>query len=716
MSMSARRFSIAISLLALIYVSHCFAANPLFVSAPNFPVGVGPTAVAVGDFNGDGIPDAAVTNYSSGTISILLGTGKGGYKVAQTMSVGSGPSAIAAADLNGDGKLDLAITLSPNSGGGVVVLLGNGDGTFTPSNQGEIAITAAHSVAIADFNRDGKLDMVVAGTNTLKVLLGNGDGTFQAPMSMAGGLNPTQLVTADFNNDGRVDIAVTENALNAVFVLLGKGDGTFGPALKVPVVGSPTNLAVADFNHDGKLDLVVDGGAAVSVLLGNGDGSFKSPVAYPVVIYTTSFAVADLNGDGIPDIAAADNGGYDVVVLLGNGDGTFRSSPSNYAVGTTPVAIAASDFNRDGKIDLLTVNNGADTVTLLLNQDNKGFLAAPSYRVPFQPTSAAAGDFTGDGLVDIVVLSDFPSQMVVLPNSPAGFLAPIVTPLSFDVQFGTIVAGDLNHDGKLDVVIAYGANLAILLGNGDGTFQAPTIIPFTGIITDVLLADFNGDGILDLAVAEQSLGGADDVRVMLGNGDGTFQSPRRFWAGPFPFALAVGDFNGDGKLDLAVVSQYANTQGDNHVYVLLGNGDGTFQRFIKFPAGMSASALVVGDFNSDGKQDILVGNYFTTRLELLSGNGDGTFGAPQKVSVPDSAYDLVAGDFNGDGKLDVAVGGGNLDVLLGNGDGTFKAAQVYNTSGPDKVVTGQFGLSGALDLAGVTNIGNVMILYPAAAH
>jgi hypothetical protein len=719
MSIRVRSSLVVLCLAALAAASPCFATSPLFVSAPNFPVGAGPTAVAVGDFNGDGIPDAVVTNYGhfgSSTISILLGTGKGGFKAAQTMSVSSGPSAIAAADLNGDGKLDLAITLSPIGGGGVMVLLGNGYGTFTPSKQGEIAITAAHSVATADFNRDGKLDLVVAGVNTLSVLLGNGDGTFQAPMSMAGGNSPTQLVTADFNNDGIADIAVTGYYDSAVFVLLGKGDGTFRPALKVPVGLYPTNLAAADFNHDGKIDMVVHSGYAVNVLLGNGDGSFKSPVAYLGLVYTPSFAVADLNGDGIPDIAVADNGGYDVVVLLGNGDGTFHSSPPNYAVGTTPVAIAASDFNRDGKIDLLTVDNGADTVTLLLNQDNRGFFAAPSYPVPFQPIWAAAGDFTGDGLVDIVVLTDVVNQLVVLPNSPAGFLAPIVTPLSFSPQFGTVVAGDLNGDGKSDVVVAYSGDLAIFLGNGDGTFQAPTTIALPAFVTDIVLADFNGDGILDMAVTEQELGPANEVQVMLGNGDGTFQSPRRFWAGPFPFALAAGDFNGDGKLDLAVVDQYSNVQGDNNVYVLLGNGDGTFQHFMKFPAGMSASALVVGDFNGDGKQDIVVGHYFFPRLEFLPGNGDGTFGAPQRVNVPDVADNLVAGDFNGDGKLDVAVGGGNIDVLLGNGDGTFQAAQTYATSGPDNLVTGQFSSSGALDLAGATNIGNVMILFSAASH
>ena len=713
MSISVRRCLIVI-VLASLCVGKGFAGTPSFVSAENFRVGPAPTAVAVGDVNDDGFPDAVVTNFGGGTISILLGTAKGGFQPTRTMTVGSSPSAIAAADFNGDGKLDLAVTVSSNSGG-VVVLLGNGDGTFTASSQGEIEIAGSHSVAVADFNLDGKADLMIAGNKTLTVLLGNGDGTFQTSSTIVTGHSATQIVTADFNNDGKADVAVTEYSGNAIVVLLGKGDGTFGHARPVPVGLNPTNLAVGDFNRDGRMDLVVDErGNSVSVLLGNGDGTFQPPASYPVVTSTSSFAVADLNGDGIPDIAVADSAGFDVVILLGNGDGTFRSLPSNYAVGANPSAIATAKFSGDNQTDLLTVDAGSGSVTLV-RQVSRGFLAAPSYSVPFQPISIAAGDFTSDGLADIAVLSDIANQIVILPNSAAGFLAPIVTPLPFDAQFGTIEVGDLNGDGKLDLVVSSTNYLEIFLGNGDGTFQPPTAIALPAFVTDIVVADFNGDGKLDVAVTEQGLGGFEGGQVMLGNGDGTFQTPIKFWAGPYPFALAYGDFNGDGKLDLAVVDQYANTQGDNYVYVLLGNGDGSFQANMQFPAGVSATALVVGDFNSDGRQDILVGSYLSPRLELLPGHGDGTFAAPVRINEPDVAYTLVAGDFNGDGKLDVAVGGANVDVLLGNGDGTFPSGQRYFTNGPDSLVPGRFGSGAALDLAIAANVGNVMVLYSTGA-
>src|SRR5216684_1815090 len=246
-----------------------------FVARRDFTAGYDPIFVAVGDFNGDGVPDLVVANEGSNNVSVLLGNGQGAFQAAQNFAAGTNPQSVAVGDFNGDGKLDLAVA---NEGSGdVSVLLGNGDGTF----QTAVAIatgTNPQSVAVGDFNGDGNLDLAVAnggdfssgaGSN-VTVLLGNGDGTFQTARAFAVDDIPQSVAVGDFNGDGKLDLAVANLRSGDVSVLLGNGDGTFQGAVNYAAAGA-SSIAVGDFNGDGKLDLAVASGS-VSVLLGNGDG------------------------------------------------------------------------------------------------------------------------------------------------------------------------------------------------------------------------------------------------------------------------------------------------------------------------------------------------------------------------------------------------------------------------------------------------------------
>jgi hypothetical protein len=334
-------------------------------------------SVAVGDLNGDGKPDLVVNNAESNSVGVLLGNGDGTFQPAVTYGSGGtgvsvGIGGVAIGDLNGDGKPDLAVTnVSSNSVG---VLLGNGDGTFQPAVTYSSGGAGAASIAIGDLNGDGKLDLVVAGGNggNLSVLLGNGDGTFQPAITYGCGSGTYSVAIADLNGDGKPDLVVTNFYDGVVSVLLGNGDGTFQSPVSYSSgeTGGPISVAIGDLNGDGHPDLVVanDLSSSVGVLLGNGDGTFQTPVTYPSGGYAgESVAIADVNGDGWPDIVVANmcisqkrdcmnsNQGS-VAVLAGNGDGTFQAPVRYGSGGHVAWSVAVGDVNGDGRPDLLVAN------------------------------------------------------------------------------------------------------------------------------------------------------------------------------------------------------------------------------------------------------------------------------------------------------------------------------------------------------------------------
>ncbi len=373
------------------------------------------------------------------------------------------PSSVAVGDFNGDGKLDLAVT---NQGAGslsgnVSVLLGKGDGTFqAPVNYA--ADQSPVAVAVGDFNGDGKLDLAVVNTdsNNISVLLGNGDGTFQAASNFGTQMSPRRLAVADFNADGKLDIVVTNMASNTVSVLLGNGEGTFQSALDFPVGNLPQAVAVGDFNGDGKLDLVVpvsgNNNGSVNVLLGNGDGTFQAAINNAGVMSPVGVTVGDFNGDGKLDLAVADNSNS-ARIFLGNGDGTFRSAVT-YDVGIAPISIALGDFNGDGKPDLVAFSLSNGSVSILLGNGDGTFQSPATFSSNAQQSESAVavGDFNGDGRLDVAVADFYGPGVSVLLQTTTVTLSPL------SVSFNNQVVGSasaaqtltLTNTGDLTLDIA----------------------------------------------------------------------------------------------------------------------------------------------------------------------------------------------------------------------------------------------------------------------
>jgi hypothetical protein len=303
--------------------------------------------------------------------------------------------------------------------------------------------------------------------------------------------------------------------------------------------------------------------------------------------------------------------------------------------------------------------------------------ATNSYTTQASTVGVAQADFNGDGILDLVV-SDYGSASLSLFLGNGDGTFQTAQNISLSGPNGNpygVVVGDFNNDGNIDIAVGYeGSNISILLGNGNGTFQAPQTVIAGNYALELTTGDFNGDGNLDIAVT--NLGGT--VSVLLGKGDGTFDTAVTYTVPSNSRFIHTADLRGDGNLDLVVCS-YEGAD----ISVLLGNGDGTFQTAVEDTTGQNLVDVAIGDFNGDGKLDMIASSSSDNNVYLLLGNGDGTFQTAQAIAVGFHSYEIATADLNADGKLDLAMqtSTGDVATLLGNGDGTFQAPQLFAGAG-----------------------------------
>ncbi len=461
----------------------------------------------------------------------------------------------------------------------------------------------------------------------------------------------------------------------------------------------PTAAVVVDLNNDQIADIVSANlvGKNVSVLLGKASGGFSTANTFAVGAGAFELASGDLNGDGKADLAVTD-GLNSVYIVLGQGDGTF-GPPSAIILHRTTNGVEIADLNGDGKPDLAVADglpNNSGEIAVLLADGSGGFAAPVYYELNSKARHLVTSDLNGDGKLDLAVaLEDFGGRkgsLAVLLGNGDGTFQPAMTSVR-GAAASDVAAGDFNGDGQTDLALA-GEIIGIVrvvLGNGDGTFQAPIDHPFNGSSSTVVAADLNRDGRLDLLI------GGSPATVLLGKGDGSFGPGTAYGIGS-----TVGYINGDKILDVVGAGQYSA------IGVFLGQGDGSFRAPRAYPVASRLDAFDLADFNRDGQPDVVfegLGFSGGNIIQLQLGTADGEFVEGATFGNIVAGY-VKAGDFNGDGNADCITADptfGEITLFLGHGDGTFQAGQLTKVSGFDpSPVVADFNHDGRDDVAVAT--------------
>ena len=696
-------------------------AGPDFIVAPSFRLASIPTSVAVGDINGDGRPDLMITKRGSGSVTVLLGDGRGGFGAGVEYAAGTQPGHVLLADIKGDGRLDAVVT--DNATGSVNVLFGNGDGTFGKP-VAYTAIARPVAIAVGNFSGSGKRDIAVAGPTGLAVLLNDGSGHFAAPLSISLDRAPSSLTSADLRGAGHDDLVVAHQD-GTMRVLLGDGSGKFRAA-PLSTIGSSalSSVVSGDFNHDGKADLAVAhaGSALLTVLLGRGDGSFQPGVNYAVGNGPVHVIVADLRGDGTSDLITLNQAANTFSVLLGNGDGSFKAA-ADFVAGNLPVGAVAGNFNGTVHPDLAILNAADGSISVPRGRGDGTFQAAQSYKAGLDRKSVAAGDVDGDGRADLVVTNFCGSDTtckgngnvtVFLANADGTYRQGATYALG--VGPVAVALADLRGSNKLDLVALNRGDktLTVMAGNGDGTFGQAQTYSLSGSPSALFVGDLDGDARPDVAIASDCGSSAcaqpGSLTLWHGLGDGSLAESVSYAVGYSPVSIAAGDLHGTGHADLIVANACggdSSCKSPGTATLFAGNGKGKFIQSGEISIGSSPSSIALGKLTGSGL-DLVVAQRGSNQIAVLHGDGKGGFGAPVNYSVGSAPSALAIADLNGTGRQDVAVAnfqGSTVSVLYGTVGGTLQPAVSYTVgTGPEALAAIIGGKNGTASV--VTANGN----------
>ena len=703
-----------------------------------------PCSIVLKDFDRDQNIDIAVVNRGTDSFGVFLGYGNGKFRRLTVFSTGarSRPSSIVAADFNHDGHLDIAVVNSATDNIGI--FLGYGNGRFrTPLNYLDTLGSNAQSIVVADFNQDNHVDVVVANhdTNDISILIGYGNGSFARPTRHSTGIDsgPLRMTIGDFINTNQSDIAVVNSVTNKVFILIGytmmQSDNP--PAYSTGNGSLPMQIAMGDFNNDTQMDLAVvsTGTDSVGIFFGYGNGSFREQVTYSTGNNSSpvSLAVADLDDDGRLDIVIANDNSHTIGILYGFENGIFTQMVA-YSTehSSTLRSVIVNDLNNDGQRDIAFADYGTNSIGMLLGKGNRTFDDVMTFTLGIgaRPISIVVGDFNDDGRVDMAVACYGTANVGVLLGSGNGTFSLLTNYFTGEGSRPHMInIADLNNDSYLDIIIAnIGANnVGIFFGFGNGSF-APQMIYSTGPNTSPIwinIADLNNDHILDFAVVNENV---NNVGVFLGYGNGSFGDQTTYPTGTAssPNAMVINDFNGDNRLDIAVVNSVANNVAllfghpaaglsDQAKPILLGEYYADFLDQVSYRtgAGLRRFSVAVGDLNNDKRMDLVVTHSGDSSLGIFLGHGNGSFNSEviYLLEIGSNPQNLIMDDFNGDNLLDIAVTNPRKDsviLLLGNGTGTFSSKIAYSTgsgSNPNALTVGNMNNDQYLDLLVADAIG-----------
>ncbi len=629
--------TIGISLTILYGQADGTLSVPQYVPIPDtgFPV------MAAGDIDGDGKADIVTFTTIAPDALLLtakLGDGQGNFQTVSTQtSVGNFAGTAYLADLDGDDKLDALLTYSGMAGNGLACFKNLGGGNFAPPGVLASEGNSVDTIYVADFNRDGKPDILYAPLNQPQhILFGTGNGNFtDQPLSPNGVV--ARAAVLDFDLDGSPDLVLQTpqdpllvNIPVQVYSFAGKGDGTFTlvatSSLGVPA--QPYRVVSGDFDHDGFPDLAGMNNDEIPghilYLWGDGHGNFTPQQAIgPSGVRPL---VGDFNGDGIPDVLAVD--GPATYLALGRTD---RNVPS--AVALTPnlsANVTAGDVDGDGQKEILVGGDAFSSTpaTLYQNMGNNTFQLGPNA----DPNSYALRDLTGRGVADL--MGTMSGQLVIWPNNGTldfSTSTPITVTSPAGVGGGTTVV-DLDGDGHPDII----SPREIYYGNGAYQFAVNPTPNFGGIF---VVGDFNGDGRVDIQT---------DAVLYLNQGGRALQPLHNSFLLSNITAVATGDLNGDGKDDIAITDPSGGL-----IVIYYSNGDGTFTQNSFVTCGQYVGTMDIVDMNGDGRKDIVVGMMFQGGCVLFN-NGQGLF-TRSYFATGAFANLMRVSDINNDGKPDVVI-------------------------------------------------------------
>lgn len=691
---------------------------PLF-SGRKYPIEDSPKDVATGDLNGDGAADVVVAIGSTlNRLRLFLGNGDGSLQDSGLIDEPAlQPASIDIAKVNQDENADLVAVFrvgGTGNPGQILVYPGDGNGGFAaPLTSPTTAGNQGSDFALGDVDGDGNLDMVIAtgtnSTNNVEVLLGDGNGSFAAGTLYAAGIMVVDVALADLDGDDALDIAAADQNGSQVLVLFNNADGAGTFQEGVVVIPKPDGQSAAvsvvaeDLNGDGDKDLAAAFGpvntttGSVVVALGNGDGTFRNGVVQEVSNFgspaPTELSVALMNSDDFPDLVTANRFVSEIATLPGVGDGTFLA-PLSAPTGLFTEGAVVADMDNDGDQDVVTVSLSQD-LYILINDGNGGLTpAAPSFATGGnEPVSIVAEDFDGDGQKDLAISHRLSDDVAILKGNEDGtFGAPALIDVSSTPT--NVSLGHFNTGGEADLLVPSQDNnlVTLLSGVGDGTFDPPVTFDLTigNLPSYATVGRFNNDAFDDVAVAVET---AQQIAVLLGNGNGTFQAPQIIDTNRSPQFITSADINDDTFIDLLVgVNDFPGG-----VVVHFGNGDGSFgagSLIFALNASLYVQNIEVADLDQDTFDDIIITTGYSDPVDskglgpftggffLLYGKGAGAF--DDVIFQPGSGLDPGQGsavDLDGDGILDLVSASGDsrdISVLLGNGDRTFLPEQLYN--------------------------------------
>jgi len=664
-----------------------------FAAEEEVPSGHDPYAIAIADMNEDGKVDVVQTlaAETGGRVNVLLGDGEGTFDFDEERGRRvNGPSyGVAIGDFDEDGHLDAAATTLGRpqncdlaNCGSLAVMLGDGQGNLARAVEYPTG-GAPFPLLAVDLDEDGHLDILTADStdNRVSFFKGDGDGGFQRTTRYPTGVTPASLALVDFESDGWLDLVVANTRSGDISVLPGLAGGALGPARHFVAGQTLYSAAAADFDEDGRLDLVgVSQGdlePAAALLRARAEGGVEAAQTLLPEDEATAIAAGDVRGDGLPVIALSISGQSRVALFEPRGTQDF-APPVSLTTPFRPGPLALRDLNGDGRADLVAAGVMTPRLTVALANGEGGFGTPALLEVAGNPAALAVADLDDDGHLDLASSSIAARSVSVLFNQGDGTFGAAVTVALTGLPFGLAV-GDLDGDGIDDLAVGNAQEnaVALILGNRERSLGSGSVA-VGGTPSAVACADLDGDGIDDLAV---SSGTQPLVRVLFGNGAGQFGIGPQLGSGRPPAAIALRDVTGDLHPDVI-----ATRQGDVDAVLFVNRGDRSFVQAEEFPLGLRPGAIAVADFDLDGRYDTGVsgsGSWVLTNdgeegaLRRGDGNGDGVLSVADVLALRRGGRIKRVEDLRRTGGGTTAGADGNGDGLLDHGDERLALARLF---------------------------------------